>query len=59
MKLGEEEGRWGPWVELDEEAAACRKKLSGAGAESTGTGALVVLLVLAWVVFEADKRVPR
>jgi hypothetical protein len=53
-----DEGRWGPWVELDEEAAACRKKLVGAG-ESTGTGALAVLVLLAWAVFEADKRVPR
>jgi hypothetical protein len=50
---------WSPWVELDEKAAACRKRAVSGDAESTGTGALIVLGLLAWAIFEADRRVPR
>ena len=44
-----DDAKWGPWVELDPEAAKCRKKAQASvvGGEglSTGTGGLLVLLV--------------
>ncbi len=50
---------WGPWVELDEKVAACRKRAVAGEAESTGTGAPLVLALMAWAIFELDRRVPR
>jgi hypothetical protein len=35
-----------------------KKHVVGQGELSTGTGALMVLGLLAWLVWEADKRVP-
>lgn len=54
-----------PWTVYSlnpEESDACKaahKRVIGAGDLSTGTGGLLLLGVLAWLVFEADKRVPR
>lgn len=47
-----------PWKEVmprDCKASA----VIGAAPLSTGTGALLGLLVIAYVVFELDKKVPR
>lgn len=47
-----------PWKEVYA-SPPCPGDAKTLGALSTGTGALVVLLLLGWVVLEADKRVPR
>lgn len=49
----------GPWDDSELDVELERQRAVAGGALSTGTGALIVLALLAWAVVEADRRVPR
>lgn len=49
-----------PWKEImGRDCKPCGAVVGGAAPLSTGTGALLALVVIAYVVFELDKKVPR